>query len=111
VGGHRGRAHGRAGPRVRDPDHRRHGDPGALAAVNDPTTAVHALDALDVLLRELAARDLDGSQACDRGGTVRLVWRTPSWADLLDLALAGSPEQALASIGDRTGLGLGARQR
>lgn len=55
-------------------------------AVNDPTTAVHALDVLEVLALELAGRDLDASLACDDEGDLRLVWRTPSWEDLLDLA-------------------------
>ena len=55
-------------------------------AVNDPTTAVHALDVLEVLVRELAGRDLEASAARDAKGDVRLVWRAPSWEDVLDLA-------------------------
>ena len=55
-------------------------------AVNDPTTAVQALDVLEVLVRELAARDLEASLARDASGTLRLVWRSPGWDDLLDLA-------------------------
>lgn len=55
-------------------------------AVNDPTTAVQGLDVLEVIVRELAGRDLDASFALDRGGEPRLVWRSPSWADVLDLA-------------------------
>ena len=57
-----------------------------LPAVNDPTTAVHALDELEILVRELAGRDLEASLAQDDAGTVRLVWRAPGWADVLDLA-------------------------
>jgi uncharacterized membrane protein len=57
-------------------------------AVNDPTTAVHALDVLEVLVRELAGRDLEASLARDAEGDVRLVWRSPSWEDVLDLAFA-----------------------
>jgi uncharacterized membrane protein len=55
-------------------------------AVNDPTTAVHALDVLEVLVAELAGRDLDASLARDGAGAVRVVWRSPSWNDVLDLA-------------------------
>lgn len=55
-------------------------------AVNDPTTAVHALDALEVIVREMAARDLERRTASDPGGAVRLVWRSSGWADTLDLA-------------------------
>jgi uncharacterized membrane protein len=55
-------------------------------AVNDPTTAVQALDVLEVLVRELSGRDLDASLARDAAGDVRLVWPSPSWDDVLDLA-------------------------
>ncbi len=55
-------------------------------AVNDPTTAVHGLDALELIVRELARRDLDASLARDAGGRVRVVWRSPAWGDVLDLA-------------------------
>jgi uncharacterized membrane protein len=55
-------------------------------AVNDPTTAVHALDVLEVLVHELAGRDLEASMARDEAGAIRLVWRSPTWEDVLDLA-------------------------
>ena len=55
-------------------------------AVNDPTTAVHALDVLEVLVHELAGRDLEASLARDEAGAIRLVWRSPTWEDVLDLA-------------------------
>jgi uncharacterized membrane protein len=55
-------------------------------AVNDPTTAVQALDVLEVLVRELSGRDLEASLARDAMGDVRLVWPSPSWEDVLDLA-------------------------
>jgi uncharacterized membrane protein len=57
-------------------------------AVNDPTTAVQALDVLEVLVRELSGRDLEASLARDAAGDVRLVWPSPSWDDVLDLAFA-----------------------
>jgi uncharacterized membrane protein len=46
-------------------------------AVNDPTTAVQALDVLEVLVGELAVRDLEASLARDASGALRLVWRSP----------------------------------
>jgi uncharacterized membrane protein len=55
-------------------------------AINDPTTAVHALDALEVMVRDLAERDLEASLARDGQGVVRVVWRTAGWRDLLELA-------------------------
>jgi uncharacterized membrane protein len=55
-------------------------------AINDPTTAVQALDVLEVLVRELSGRDLEASLARDAAGDVRLVWPSPSWEDVLDLA-------------------------
>ena len=56
-------------------------------AVNDPTTAVQALDGLDELLRELAVRDLDRGHVTDERGALRLLYPNPGWSDLLDLAL------------------------
>jgi uncharacterized membrane protein len=55
-------------------------------AVNDPTTAVQGIDALEPLVRELAARDLEASFARGDDGVVRLVWPSPGWEDALDLA-------------------------
>ena len=55
-------------------------------AVNDPTTAVQALDALEVLVRELATRDLEASVARGPDGVVRVAWRSAGWSDVLDLA-------------------------
>lgn len=57
-------------------------------AVNDPTTAVQALDAIGDLVRELAARDLSSSVARGPDGRVRVVWPTPTWDGLLDLAFS-----------------------
>ncbi len=55
-------------------------------AVNDPTTAVQAIDVLEVLARELGARDLRASLALDERGRVRLVWRAAGWEEMLELA-------------------------
>lgn len=57
-------------------------------AVNDPTTAVQALDGLESLLTELARRDLGASGAiADDAGELRLIYPTPGWDALLDLSL------------------------
>jgi uncharacterized membrane protein len=55
-------------------------------AVNDPTTGTQALDVLEVLVGELAGRDLQASLARDAAGVVRVVWHSPTWDDVLDLA-------------------------
>jgi uncharacterized membrane protein len=55
-------------------------------AVNDPTTAVQALDVLELLVRELARRDLEESVARGPDSAVRLAWHSPGWNDLVELA-------------------------
>lgn len=57
------------------------------AAVNDPTTAVQALDAMDGLLRALATRELDVGRIADRDGTLRITLVLPTWEDYLACAL------------------------
>ena len=54
-------------------------------AINDPTTAVHAIDVLEPMIGELAARNLQPWHP-DREAATRLVWRAPTWEDFLDLA-------------------------
>lgn len=56
-------------------------------AVNDPTTAVQALDQIEDLLIRLGGCDLERRVFCDADGAARLVVRSPAWADLLRLAL------------------------
>jgi uncharacterized membrane protein len=55
-------------------------------AVNDPTTAVQALDQIEDLLRRLGTRHLDVGQVPDETGTLRVVFPTPTWDDFLSLA-------------------------
>jgi uncharacterized membrane protein len=57
------------------------------AAINDPTSAVEGLDALDGVLRSLGKRPLHSAAILDDDGAVRLVVPTPDWDELLDLAL------------------------
>ncbi|GAA3347089.1 DUF2254 domain-containing protein [Amorphoplanes nipponensis] len=56
--------------------------------VNDPTTAVHGLGHVAVLMCELAGRDLGSRLLCDDDGHVRLILRRPGFAELLELAVA-----------------------
>jgi uncharacterized membrane protein len=55
-------------------------------AINDPTTAVQALDQIEDLLLRLGRRDLDAGYARDRTGKVRLIYPMPTWEDYLALA-------------------------
>ena len=56
-------------------------------AVNDPATAVQALDTIQSLLAPLATRDLDVAEITDDAGTVKVVLALPSWDDYLRIAL------------------------
>jgi len=55
-------------------------------AINDPTTAVQALDQIEDLLLRLGQRDLDIGTHRDSDGQLRLVVPYPTWDDLLRLA-------------------------
>jgi len=54
-------------------------------AINDPTTAVQALDQIGDLLLRLAGRDLQIGACRDAGGIVRVVVPFPAWEDFLRL--------------------------
>lgn len=56
-------------------------------AINDPTTAVLALDQIHILLREVGRRRLDTGMVLDSSGHPRLVYRTPDWEDFVALAV------------------------
>ena len=55
-------------------------------AINDPTTAVQALDQIEDLLRRLGRRALNAGCVMDEQGALRLVFPTPTWEDYLTLA-------------------------
>ena len=55
-------------------------------AVNDPTTAVQALDALESLLQTVAGRDLEGGRLFDARGELRVVYPVAGWQELVRLA-------------------------
>jgi uncharacterized membrane protein len=56
-------------------------------AVNDPTTAVQALDRIESLLRVLATRDLSMENVADSSGTTRVKLVLPTWDQYLAVAL------------------------
>ena len=54
-------------------------------AINDPTTAVLAIDQLQRLLRRAGRRDLRTNYVPGHDGTVRVILRTPNWEDFVHL--------------------------
>jgi uncharacterized membrane protein len=69
------------------------------AAINDPTTAVQALDHLGNVLRLLGATPLHGPLTFrDQEGTPRLLMPGRTWADYLTLALTEIREYGCSSI-------------
>jgi uncharacterized membrane protein len=52
-------------------------------AINDPTTAVQALDQIEDLLRRLGRRQLDAGYARDGSGAIRVTFPVPTWDDYL----------------------------
>ena len=55
-------------------------------AINDPTTAVLAIDQLHRLLRMVGLRHVGREEFCDRDSKLRLIFRTPDWEDFVHLA-------------------------
>ena len=55
------------------------------AAINDPTTAVLAIDQLHRLLRSAGQRNLRPDYILDRAAKLRLILRTPDWDDFVHL--------------------------
>jgi uncharacterized membrane protein len=57
-------------------------------AINDPTTAVLAIDQLHRLLRLVGSRHLHDDALYDPAGTLRLIFPTPNWEDFVKLAIS-----------------------
>ncbi|HWX28479.1 MAG TPA: DUF2254 domain-containing protein [Steroidobacteraceae bacterium] len=55
-------------------------------AINDPTTAVLAIDQLHRMLRDIGKRNLRTDELFDKSGRLRVVFRTPDWEDVVHLA-------------------------
>jgi uncharacterized membrane protein len=60
---------------------------GLSPAINDPTTAVLAIDQIHHLLRNVGGRFLGDGQLRDSEGRLRLLYRTPNWDDFVYLAV------------------------
>lgn len=60
---------------------------GLSPAINDPTTAVLAIDQLHHLLRNVGHRRLADERVRDASGRLRLMYRTPDWEDFVHLAV------------------------
>jgi uncharacterized membrane protein len=56
-------------------------------AVNDPTTAVQAIDQIEDLLVRLGRRRLEIGEIRNTAGSLVLVCQTPTWDDFLGLAV------------------------
>jgi len=54
-------------------------------AINDPTTAVLAIDQIHYLLRDIGRRYLAEGHERDAQGHLRLIYRTPEWEDFVQL--------------------------
>jgi uncharacterized membrane protein len=58
------------------------------AAINDPTTAVLAIDQLHRLLRLVGKRHLHDDALYDADGALRMIFPTPNWDDFVALAVS-----------------------
>jgi uncharacterized membrane protein len=67
-------------------------------AVNDPTTAVLAIDQIDHLLRDVGRRYLAEGWETDSTGRLRLVYRTPKWEDFVRMAVTEVRQYGSGSI-------------
>jgi uncharacterized membrane protein len=57
-------------------------------AINDPTTAVLAIDQLHRMLRSVGRRNLRTDEISDASGQLRVIFRTPNWDDFVNLAFS-----------------------
>lgn len=55
-------------------------------AINDPTTAVLAIDQLQHLLRMVGRRSLRNHEITDETGRLRVILRTPNWGDFVHIS-------------------------
>ena len=57
-------------------------------AINDPSTAVMAIDQLHRLLGNVGRRHLHEDALLDANGALRLIFQTPGWDDFVQLAVS-----------------------
>lgn len=67
-------------------------------AINDPTTAVLALDQIHRLLRYAGAKNLDSGHVLGGDGKLRLAFPTPDWEDIVGLAVTEIRQYGSTSI-------------
>lgn len=67
-------------------------------AINDPTTAVLAIDQIHHLLRQVGRRRLDTGEVRDPDGTLCVLFRTPDWDDFVLLAVTEIRQYGCGSI-------------
>ncbi|TCG02979.1 hypothetical protein BZM27_51860, partial [Paraburkholderia steynii] len=68
------------------------------AAINDPTTAVLAIDQLHRLLRMVGKRSLHVEEIEDTSGRVRVILRTPNWEDFVHISFREIRQYGASSI-------------
>jgi uncharacterized membrane protein len=68
------------------------------AAINDPTTAVLAIDQLHRLLRVVGKRSLHVEEITDKSGQVRVILRTPNWEDFVHISFREIRQYGASSI-------------
>jgi uncharacterized membrane protein len=57
-------------------------------AINDPTTAVLAIDQLHRMLRMVGKRHLRTDEILNESGQLRVIFRTPNWEDFVHLSFS-----------------------
>ena len=67
-------------------------------AINDPTTAVLAVDQLHRMLRQVGLRALRTDEIADAGGRLRLIVRTPNWENFVHLTFREIREYGAANL-------------
>lgn len=67
-------------------------------AINDPTTAVLAIDQIHDLLRQVGLRRLGAGEVRDAAGHLRLLYRTPDWDDFVLLAVTEVRQYGSGSV-------------
>jgi uncharacterized membrane protein len=67
-------------------------------AINDPTTAVLAIDQIHRLLSYAGNMNLGNGAVHDAAGQLRLVFPTPTWTDIVDLAVTEIRQYGATSV-------------
>jgi uncharacterized membrane protein len=67
-------------------------------AINDPTTAVLAIDQLHRLLRMVGLRSLRTDEFADASGRLRLIFRTPNWENFVNLTFREIREYGASNL-------------